>query len=1017
MSKNMAEGSIIIETELDASKLKDELEKVKKLAADAGKDIEKALGDKAEDAADKAADGINEAGEAAQELGESAQKASTGMEAASNSVSELGEDAKKAAAGMKNAGDSAKAMGEGAKSAGTGIKGISGNIGALLPQGSELIGTLGSLAGAFGLTMSAASLAKKVLKAVAESIKECINSAMKFESAIIGVYKTVDASPEQLKEITQGIRNLSTEIPATAEDIAGVAEAAGQLGISSEDILDFTRVMIDLGEATNLSADDAASALAKFANITKMDPENYDRLGSTIVALGNNFATTESDIVNMMTRLASTGAVVGLSEAEMAALATALSSVGIEAEAGGTAISTLLKEFEKASMSGSKSVKVLSQTGKTLRELERMADSNSGAFKALAQSLGYTSSECRNMLSEAQSLEKFADIAGMSADAFASMWDSAPLEAMNAFISGLGELSENGGDALGVLEELGLTDVRLSNAILALASSNDILGNTLKTSNDAWRENNALSEEAEKRYGALESKVQMAKNSVQNLKSAVGDIFSPSAKVAADNITALFDGIGGFFEKNSGWMADVFSVGSGAYELLLALGSFSTGLWPVAAALGIQGFTQIKDGVKGEGKTTGSIKDNQEKAAKRGEHLSTFDDTLFGDVQDYISISEQINNVLGTMPDIEGRLAEAGYTVSELCSQMQSFAQISANAFSVADAGSAQNVLSLSQMMDNLNANQEAMRSWGDNMEELAVRMRDMGDGGDYIVSQFREMGLAGAAQLDELMRATDEQLRALADKTAEGLQLSVEVGLEVTGATTETELEAQLAPIKNQLEGYKKLFESGLISEVDYNAMAQPLLDQIDATINAAGDVETAVTDELSAALAAATGMQDDFSGLGAAMIGGIASGILANQGDISSALISALESSIAAGEEAMEINSPSKLTKRELGRPIIEGVGVGIAESGINVSRQLKRTLYGVIGRGQGVVLSEMRASSLSLGRDIGERALRQGIYSSDSHNVEQTQTINFYQPVASPAETARRIKQVQKELARNG
>lgn len=998
----MAEGSIIIETELDSSKLKDELEKVKKLAADAGKDIEKALGDKAEDAADKAADGINEAGEAAQELGESAQKASTGMEAASNSVSELGKDAKKAAAGMKSAGDGAKAMGEGARNAGTGIKGIIGNIAALLPQGSGLIGTLGSLAGAFGLTTSAASLAIKGLEAVAESIEECINSAMKFESAIIGVYKTVDASPEQLKEIKQGILNLSTEIPATAEDIAGVAEAAGQLGISSEDILDFTRVMIDLGEATNLSADDAASALAKFANITKMDPENYDRLGSTIVALGNNFATTESDIVNMMTRLASTGAVVGLSEAEMAALATSLSSVGIEAEAGGTAISTLLKEFEKASMSGSKSMKVLSQTGKTLRELERMADGNSGAFKALAQSLGYTSSEFRNMLSEAQSLEKFADIAGMTADAFASMWDSAPLEAMNAFISGLGELSQNGGDALGVLEELGLTDVRLSNAILALASSNDILGNTLGTANDAWSENNALSEEAEKRYGALESKLQMLANAQERVRAIAGEPWLEAKKKLIDYQLALMNL---FVQDNE----------SSQPELLKRiLPSKGESFWEFI-------FTPSVSRILNDGpvvpKKQRVIEENRAEAAKRGERLSTFDYTLLGDVQDYISISEQINNVLGTMPDIEGRLAEAGYTVSELCSQMQSFAQISANAFSVADAGSAQNVLTLGQMMDNLNANQEAMRSWGDNMEELAVRMRDMGDGGDYIVSQFREMGLAGAAQLDELMRATDEQLRALADKTAEGLQLSVEVGLEVTGATTETELEAQLAPIKNQLEGYKKLFESGLISEVDYNAMAQPLLDQIDATINAAGDVETAVTDELSAALAAATGMQDDFSGLGAAMIGGIASGILANQGDISSALISALKSSIAAGEEAMEVNSPSKLTKRELGRPIIEGVGVGIAESGINVSRQLKRTLYGVIGRGQGAVLSEMRAHSLSIGRDIGERALRQGIYSSDSHNVEQTQTINFYQPVASPAETARRIKQVQKELARNG
>lgn len=989
----MAEGSIIIETELDSSKFKSELEKVKKLAEDAGRDIEKALGDKAGDAAEKAADGISEAGDAARDLGESAKKASAGMEAASDSVSELGDDAKKAAAGMKSAGDSAKAMGDGAKSAGTGIKGISGNIGALLPQGSELIGTLGSLASSFGLTMSAATLAKKAFEAVVESIKECTNSAMKFESAIIGVYKTVDASPEQLKEIKQGIRNLSTEIPASAEEIAGVAEAAGQLGIATDDILSFTRVMIDLGEATNLSANDAASALAKFANITKMDPENYDRLGSTIVALGNNFATTESDIVRMMTRLASTGAVVGLSEAEMAALATSLSSVGIEAEAGGTAISTLLKEFEKASMSGSKSAKVLSQTGKTLRELERMADRNSGAFKALAQSMGYTSSEFRNMLSGAQSLEKFADIAGMTADAFASMWDSAPIEAMNAFISGLGELSENGGDALGVLEELGLTDVRLSNAILALASSNDILSNTLGTANDAWRENNALSEEAGKRYESLESKTEILKNSWERFKAAIGESWTPLLKDLADTATDILTFHSIIIEAFNQEIPIIQSDGTTKnYRRFLGFLIPSDNAAGAASIAGGGG-----SAIRGSGAGRNAQKDVNENS--------------------YVNIAKQVERILSAESELEDRLASAGYTVGELCSQMQSFAQISADAFSVADAGSAQNVLSLSQMMDNLNANQEAMRSWGDNMEELAVRMRDMGDGGDYIVSQFREMGLAGAAQLDELMRATDEQLQALADKTAEGLQLSVEVGLEVTGATTETELEAQLAPIKNQLEGYKKLFESGLISEVDYNAMAQPLLDQIDATINAAGDVETAVTDELSAALAAATGMQEDFSGLGAAMIGGIASGILSNQGAISSALISALEASIAAGEEAMEVNSPSKLTKRELGLPIMEGVEVGIAESGINVSRQLKRTLYGVIGRGQGAVLSEMRAHSLSIGRDIGERTLRQGIYSSDSHDVSQTQTINFYQPVASPAETARRIKQAQKELARNG
>lgn len=79
-----------------------------------------------------------------------------------------------------------------------------------------------------------------------------------------------------------------------------------------------------------------------------MSAEDYDRLGATIVDLGNNFATTEADIVEMATRLASTGAITGKTEPQMLAIATALSSVGIEAEAGGSAISKLMKIMEVA---------------------------------------------------------------------------------------------------------------------------------------------------------------------------------------------------------------------------------------------------------------------------------------------------------------------------------------------------------------------------------------------------------------------------------------------------------------------------------------------------------------------------------------------------------------------------------------------------------------------------------------------------------------------------------------------
>ena len=155
-----------------------------------------------------------------------------------------------------------------------------------------------------------------------------------------------------LAAISAGIKQMSTEIPATTTEIAAVAEAAGQLGIATGDVLSFSRVMLDLGESTNMSADEAATALARFANITGTSAADYERLGSVIVGLGNNFATTEAEITQMATRLASAGTLAGLTESEIMALATAMSSVGIEAEAGGTAMTQTLAAMEKAVAGG-----------------------------------------------------------------------------------------------------------------------------------------------------------------------------------------------------------------------------------------------------------------------------------------------------------------------------------------------------------------------------------------------------------------------------------------------------------------------------------------------------------------------------------------------------------------------------------------------------------------------------------------------------------------------------------------
>ena len=189
---------------------------------------------------------------------------------------------------------------------------------------------------------------------------------------------------------------MAKEIPASTTEISEVAEAAGQLGIKTQDVLGFTRVMIDMGNSTNLSAEDAATSIAKFANITGLAAdtsmsadEKYKKMGSTIVDLGNNYATTEADVMNMATNLASAGTQVGMSESDILALATALSSVGMEAQAGGTAFSKALIEMQLAVETSSDSLKDWADVaGMSTSEFsKRFKEDATGALEAFIEGL------------------------------------------------------------------------------------------------------------------------------------------------------------------------------------------------------------------------------------------------------------------------------------------------------------------------------------------------------------------------------------------------------------------------------------------------------------------------------------------------------------------------------------------------------------------------------------------------------------------------------------------------------
>lgn len=325
--------------------------------------------------------------------------------------------------------------------------------------------------------------------AIAAGLGLAAKAAIDWESAWAGVAKTVDGTPAQMRDLESGLRDLTHVLPATHDEIAGVAEAAGQLGVATPDIVDFTKVAIDLGESTNLSAEEAATGLAKFSNImgtaSRDGVEGYSRMGSALVALGNDGASTEKDILDMSLRLAGAGKQAGASESDILAMANALTSVGIEAELGGGAMSRAMLKMNTAVISGG------------------------------------------------DELEKFAEIAGMSAQEFAVKWRKDPIGAVNAFIGGLGRIGDSGGDASAALESVGLAGTQNAQVLLRAAGSSDLMTKSLKLGKKAWRENSALAEEASRRYETTESKMQIAVNTLKDAAIDLGATFGPMlAKVA-----------------------------------------------------------------------------------------------------------------------------------------------------------------------------------------------------------------------------------------------------------------------------------------------------------------------------------------------------------------------------------------------------------------------------------------------------------------------------------------------------
>lgn len=336
---------------------------------------------------------------------------------------------------------------------------------------------------------------QKIWNLTKEFLQDSIKLANEYESAFAWVRKTVDGTEKEFSKLDNSLKKMAKEIPLTYKELAGIMELWWQLGVQTKDLDKFTRSVAQLWTATNLTSENAAQMLAQFANITKMDLNDIDRLWSVIVDLWNNFATTESDIVNFAQRIAGAWEIAGISQPNIMAIATAFSSVGIEAEAWGTAVQKVLLDMNSA--------------------VNTWGDQ----------------------------LEKYAKIIWKTTDEFKKLYQEHPEQVFIEFVKAL---QDSGQEAQNLLDALWLSDQRLVRGFLSLSQNADILTDAINRSNDAWEQNIALSNEAQQRYSTTESQIVMQQNERANMMAWIGEKLQWVVLIWEEVKTKFVDAIGSF---------------------------------------------------------------------------------------------------------------------------------------------------------------------------------------------------------------------------------------------------------------------------------------------------------------------------------------------------------------------------------------------------------------------------------------------------------------------------------------
>lgn len=319
--------------------------------------------------------------------------------------------------------------------------------------------------------------------------------AIEFESAMADVKKVVGGTEGQMESLGTQIKQLSTELPISADGLAQIAAAGGQLGVPIEKLGEFIDLSAKMSVAFDISAEQAGQAVAKLSNIFNIPIDNIESLGDAINVLGNTTAAKEADIVNVLTRIGGSASQFKLTAEQSAALAATFISMGATSEVAGTGINALLSKLQTANVQGPQFQQALAEMGLSANQLGEDIRAN-------------------------------------------------PQEALNSFLRTLSELDD---------QSRAETLTRLfgqeyQDDIARLLNGLDKYDESLARITDTGTTAGAMQDEFSARIETTEAQIQLLKNGLEVVAINLGSIFLPAVREMAEGLGDATAAVAEFIE-------------------------------------------------------------------------------------------------------------------------------------------------------------------------------------------------------------------------------------------------------------------------------------------------------------------------------------------------------------------------------------------------------------------------------------------------------------------------------------